>query len=206
MGKFIDLTGKKFWRWEVMSKSDVSDKSGVHWNCRCECGTERLVPSNRLRNGNSKSCGCRNIENVIKKATKHGMFETRLYRIWRNMKKRCNNPNAQEYHRYGGRGIKVYEGWVEFSSFSVWALNNGYSEILTLDRIDNNGDYCPENCRWVDRMTQQNNMSSNRYITIEGETKTVSQWARIADVCPTTMIWRLEKGWTGTDLIKPSSR
>lgn len=110
---------------------------------------------------------------------KHGLSRTRIYNIYRDMKYRCSNPNNCNYCRYGYKGIKVCNVWLnDFIEFYNWSMINGYKENLTIDRIDNDGNYCPENCRWTDMITQSNNKTDNHYLTIFGETKTLKQWSR----------------------------
>ena len=128
---------------------------------------------------------------------KHGCINTRLYRIWANMKTRCTNKNSPDYIRYGARGIVVCKEWLNFLHFKEWAVANGYSDELTLDRIDNNKGYCPENCRWVNRQIQCNNTRRNKYIVYKGVTKTVAQWARLLRVPYCVLYTRLYKlNWT----------
>lgn len=177
MAKILkDLTGKRFGKLTVVS-FDHMLRTRSYWKCVCDCGGTRIVSVDHLRNGDTVDCGCI----VRKKAPplhiKHNMSYSRLYQIWALMKARCNNPNRREYRWYGGRGIKVCEEWLEFTPFMNWAMKFGYNEDLTLDRIDNDGDYCPSNCRWVSMDVQANNKSTNRYITHNGQTKTITQWA-----------------------------
>ena len=124
---------------------------------------------------------------------KHGYSYTRLYRIWSNMKTRCYNEHSSDYIRYGARGIKVCEEWSNFIFFKDWALNNGYLDCFTLDRKDNNGNYCPENCRWVSRQKQSNNTRRNVFITYKGKTKTIAQWAEIIGLPYSVLYTRLYK-------------
>jgi hypothetical protein len=136
---------------------------------------------------------------------KHGGTNTRLYQIWSNMKARCYRENCKEYKWYGAKGIKICNEWKnDFSAFKSWALSNGYSENLTIDRITSSGDYEPSNCRWVDWKTQQNNRSSNRYYTHNGVTKTMAEWAREYGIPESNLITRLKKGWAFEEaLTKP---
>lgn len=136
---------------------------------------------------------------AIRKAnSKHGYSnKERLYETWCHIRQRCNNPNDRVYPLYGGRGIKVCGAWMsDYQSFRNWAMDNGYREDLTLDRIDNNGDYCPENCRWVDRKTQANNRRTNRLITYNGITHTLSEWSEITGIKWCTILARINKGWS----------
>ena len=128
---------------------------------------------------------------------KHGCTNTRLFHIWQHMKARCNCPTNKAYGDYGGRGITVCPEWNDFLSFKEWAENNGYSDSLTIDRIDNNKGYYPENCRWTDFYVQSNNRRYNHLVEYKGEIKTLAQWAIIADLPKTTLYNRLEVlGWS----------
>lgn len=150
MGKFQDLTGQKFNLLTVLER-DYSKKR-VAWKCKCECGNYTIATSDLLKRNEVKSCGCLNHK------PKHNLTKTRLHRIWIQMKQRCNNPKADSYCKYGGRGIKVCNEWNNkengFLNFREWACNNGYSDELSIDRIDTLKGYSPENCRWVDKEIQ----------------------------------------------------
>lgn len=123
---------------------------------------------------------------------KHGHSNTRLHKIWQNMRNRCHNSNAPDYKYYGGRGIKICEGWSNFTVFELWAINNGYSDVLTLDRIDVNGNYCPDNCRWVTRKEQSNNKRNLHMIEYKGETRTLTQWSKTLNIPIATLYRYLE--------------
>ena len=128
----------------------------------------------------------------------HRMSYTRLYRIWADMKNRCLNPNLSKYRRYGGRGIQVCDEWLnDFQAFCDWSMANGYREDLTIDRIDNDGNYCPENCRWATQTVQQNNKSSNHLLTYDGQTFTITEWATRMNIHKDTLMDRIYKhGWS----------
>lgn len=204
MSKFEDLTGQRFGRLTVVerTKSRVTPK-GLHqtmWRCRCDCGNEIETRANALKTGNTQSCGCRKIEMLLARSTKHGGRQTehteRLYGIWKSMVSRCRKGP-----RYSGRGIKVCEEWRDYANFRDWAYRTGYDETApkgecTIDRIDNNGNYEPSNCRWVDMKTQANNTSKNRYIEYEGERRTAAQWADRIGITPDALCFRLNRGWT----------
>jgi len=135
-------------------------------------------------------------ENVVasnKRRAKHGMYRTRVYKTWQQMRQRCENPNDTAYHRYGGRGIKVCDRWQDFSNF-LEDMGEPY-DWQSLDRLDNNGDYTPDNCRWATIEEQQNNIRSNRLITHEGETQTLAQWARETGIAYHVLKYRLNHGW-----------
>lgn len=174
--KRIDLTGKRFGKLTVVSFNSMRGTRS-YWNCVCDCGNEKVVSSDHMKNGDIVSCGCIQRLTLPPVNKKHGMSNTRLYTIWSLMKYRCCNSSRREYKRYGGRGIKVCDEWMKFKSFMEWSIANGYSDDLTLDRIDNDGDYAPSNCRWVSMQVQAFNKSTNRYITHNGQTKTITQWA-----------------------------
>lgn len=170
MSRLIDLTGQRFGRWTVIRKTDERQSKSVMWECRCDCGTVRLVNSANLRKGLTYSCGCYNSEKAAKHCkdmSKHDMYRDRLYRVWSGMKARCETQNAGNYKNYGARGITVCDEWQEFIPFYEWAMANGYNKNApygkcTLDRIDVNGNYCPENCRWVDMKIQNNNKRNTK--------------------------------------------
>ena len=162
--KFIDLTGKKFGRLKVL---DFYRKNNIiYWNCKCDCGTKKMVNGYHLRSGRILSCGCYSIERISNLNKTHGESKTRLYRIWSGIKTRCFDTKCDCYYRYGGRGITMCKDWqMSYESFRDWALNNGYDKTLTIDRINNNGNYEPNNCRWANNKTQSNN--TNRTIILE---------------------------------------
>ena len=168
----LDLTGQTFGYWTVIKRTDNKGRHTM-WLCKCKCGTIRPVCTDNLRGGKSVSCGCIMKEKPCTR--KHGLHDTRLYATWQNMKERCRNPKNNNYHNYGGRGITVCEEWKNsFQSFYDWAMSNGYSDNLTLDRIDVNGNYCPNNCRWSTKKFQANNTRRNIYITYNKKTQTLA--------------------------------
>ena len=141
-------------------------------------------------------CGCLKREKIASVRTKHGMEGSRLYGVWLNMKTRCFNQRNERYADYGGRGISICAEWASsFQAFCDWAMANGYADNLTIDRIDNNGNYCPENCRWITRKEQANNRRSNHLITVGGETHNIAQWAEIKGINEHTLRTRINRGW-----------
>ena len=161
--KFNDLTGKRFGRLTVIKRVANNRNNKVMWLCKCDCGKETTVIGSLLYTGRTKSCGCLTREATIKRSTKHGYRVTHkhLYCTRLNMISRCENPKNKDYGYYGGRGIKVCPEWTDkkngVAAFCEWALANGYAEGLTIDRIDVNGDYSPDNCRWVTMAVQCTN-------------------------------------------------
>lgn len=185
MGRFIDLTGKTFNRITALKRAeDYISPTGKHstvWFCRCRCGTEKSIRSNALLNGRAQSCGCLNLEIVRRNNSgfKHGLRHTRIYTIWCNMKARCTNPKADRFANYGGKGVAVCKEWFnDFMAFYDWAIANGYSDSLSIDRADSGGNYEPNNCRWATADTQANNKTTNRFVEYNGGTKTISEIAK----------------------------
>ena len=204
MGIFIDLTGKKIGRLTVIRRvEDYISPKGQHgrrWLCKCDCGKECIVTATHLNCKDTKSCGC--LLQESKGNTKHNKYHTRLYKIFRKIKERCYNKNCRGYENYGARGIKMCKEWREdFLSFYSWAKENGYDENAkkfdcTIDRIDVNGDYCPENCRWVNMKTQGRNKRNNKFVSFNGETHCLSEWAEKYGIKYLTFYKRyVYKGW-----------
>lgn len=172
------------------------------WLCRCECGNMKSANDARLKIGHVKSCGCFMSQRIRETQTTHGQTKTPLYAVWRGIKARCNNPRHKAYARYGGRGITVCEEWNNsFETFKDWAYANGYSQELSIDRIDNDKGYSPDNCRWADVYTQANNMSHNITFCYNGETHTVAEWARILNVGYGALKKRVKEGWNVDDVV-----
>lgn len=198
MKQVNDLTGMRFGRLEVLRESTLKGKHKM-WLCLCECGNTTEVLGLNLKRGNTKSCGClrKELGREIGKRSTHGLSGTRLFEIWHGMKQRCHNKNSANYKHYGARGIKVCDEWKsDFKAFYEWAMANGYSDELSIDRIDVNKGYQPNNCRWVNNKTQCNNKRSNRLISFDGETMTVTQWAERYGVPVETLRSRLRRSKT----------
>ncbi len=191
-----DLTNQRFGRLVAIKPVEAISKSKFKWLCRCDCGNTAIVLNYNLVNGHTLSCGCLQRSKAKESATTHNMHGTRLYRIWAHMKERCTNPNTRNYNGYGGRGITLCEEWLKFEPFAKWALENGYSENLTIERINNDKGYSPENCRWATPFEQASNKRSNHTFTIDGITDTMTNLARKFNIKPTTVFDRLHKGWS----------
>ena len=175
MGKVKDLTGQKFNKLTVIKRVENDKRGEATWLCKCECGNSVKVLGSSLRKGVTKSCGCYKREKFNN--YRHGLCHTRLYNIYKKIIQRVENPNCKEYKWYGGRGISICDEWKnDFMTFYNWAMQNGYADTLSIDRIDNDRGYCPENCRWVSSKEQQRNKRNNHRVTYNGETKCVSEW------------------------------
>ncbi len=185
MGKSFDLTGQKFGMLTVIKKVASKGHSSV-WECRCECGKIKHLKSGHLRNGSTKSCGC----NKFKHLTRHGKSHTRIYKIWDGIIERCALNRSTQYELYKGRGITVCDEWKnDFVNFYNWAMANGYSDDLTIDRINSNGNYEPSNCRWATTIEQANNRRNNRYVTYNKEQITLAELARKLNVSYKALWW-----------------
>lgn len=180
-----DLIGRRFGRLVAVGIDDRGVRR-TYYFCQCDCGNTKSVRSDGLLSGAVQSCGCMKREQDRENLTanhKHKMSHTRPYEIWQGMKKRCYNPHDARYDRYGGRGITVCDEWRnDFGVFYKWALENGYADNLTIDRIDNDKGYSPDNCRWADAETQCRNRVSNINITIGNATKTLTEWCEIFEL------------------------
>lgn len=182
-GQFIkgnglkDLTGERFGRLLVLRKSNKKNGRKTYWICQCDCGNVKEIRSDCL--GIVKSCGCikKEQDKVNLEANhRHKLSGTRLYQEWQGIKSRCLDKRNKRYNDYGGRGIKICTEWLIPDNFFKWALDNGYKDTLTIDRINNDGNYDPSNCRWVDNKSQSNNRRSNILITYQNKTQTLMQW------------------------------
>lgn len=180
--KIKDITGQKFGRLTALYRLH-NTKGRTKWFCICECGNIKEVQISHLIKNNIKSCGCLRKELASKRATTHGKHDTRLYQTWCDIKKRCYNPNNKRYKDWGGRGIAVCSEWKDdFQAFYDWAINNGYDDSLTIDRIDNNKGYEPNNCRWATTKQQTRNRRNTKYITYKGESKPLAEWCEILNL------------------------
>lgn len=203
MPKKEDLRGRKFGRLTVIgeAKEHTYEGHSSWWLCKCECGNTLEVRRSCLVRGDTQSCGCLKKELLRehgrKMLTKHGWYGTRVYHIWHLIVDRCDNPNCSQYPNYGGRGIKLCSEWRnDPKAFCEWAMENGYRDDLTIDRIDFNGDYEPNNCRWITIDAQQTNKRNNVRITYQNKTQCASEWARELGISVGTIYARIRLGWT----------
>lgn len=194
--KFKDLTGQKFNKLTVLGFSH-KNKTQYFWNCQCDCGKLKVVRTDNLKNGTTVSCGC--YKNGLH--TTHGKSNTREYRRWLHMKQRCCNSNNKDYSYYGGRGIKLCKEWETYEGFlkDMGIPPTDYHEI---DRIDNDGNYCKENCRWVGKKTQAQNKRNSVLLTLKGRTKCVSEWARILGIPVNTLRSRVRAGMSDEEALE----
>lgn len=196
MKNFVDLTGKKY-NYLTIIKFSHYKSNYRYWLCRCDCGVEKSIREDLIVKNKTISCGCYNIIKIKKTNTKHGLWSHRLHNVWSSIKTRCYNKKSHAYKNYGGRGITMCDEWKNnFKSFYDWAMSNGYQDNLTIDRINNNGNYEPLNCRWVDMKTQSNNKRNNKMITYKNETLSVSEMARKYDITVDRLSKRLYAGWS----------
>ena len=208
--KKADMVGKRFGRLVVVSRApDRVTESGYHtvmMNCKCDCGNSKIVRSKCLTSGITSSCGCFAKESMSKRASKHNGYGTKLYAIWNSMRQRCYNPNNHAFNNYGARGISVCSEWDDFNVFRSWALKTGYSEVAkrgccTLDRIDVNKSYSPDNCRWADMRAQSNNRRMTIFISANGQTHSISEWSNILGIKYQTLWRRYKSGWSSEKII-----
>ncbi len=206
-----NLTGRTFGRLTVLKEADERSKNGyVQWVCQCSCRdkTVVIIPSYRLRSGHTRSCGCLQRDTVANGnicREKYPVTErsTRLYRIWRGILARTSYDSQTCYKNYGGRGITMCDEWRDnFISFRNWALSNGYADDLSIDRLDNDGDYTPSNCKWSTRKEQNNNQRSNLVLSFDGKTHTASQWAELMGITKSCIYKRIRRGYSVEAILK----
>jgi len=195
-GCFQDLTGRRFGRYVVLGEAPrPASRRAFLWLCRCDCGNERAVRTVPLTSGTSRSCGCLMRDLCAARNKRHGRVNTGEYHVWVSMKQRCNTPHHKSFARYGGRGIVVCERWADFRNF-IADMGERPSEDHLLERIDNDGPYSPENCRWATAKEQQRNMRTNHHYTFNGKTLTLPEWEEETGICEGTLFCRLTNGWS----------
>ena len=189
MSKANNLAGQRFGRLTALERAGRDKHGKALWHCSCDCGGALIVRASSLKSGATSSCGC--------KHRPHGGHGTRLYSIWRGMKERCGRRSHSFYEYYGGRGITVCEEWARsFEAFREWALASGYRDGLTIDRKENDGDYCPENCRWATMEEQGNNRSNTLRVSYNGELHTITELSKKTGIKYSTLYMRLYNGWS----------
>jgi len=197
MPNIRDLKGQRFGRLLVLYDTGERKNGRVIWHCICDCGNEVDRRSDHLTSGATKSCGCYNRERAAEVHTTHGMArygkQHPVYDAWTHMLQRCENQDHKYYKYYGGRGITVCDEWHDSQAFIDWALANNWRKGLTLDRIDNNGNYEPDNCRWTTRKEQARNRRSNRLITFNDKTQTMAEWAEELNISYHTLKYRIDR-------------
>lgn len=215
MNRLIDLTGQRFGKLIVIKRVENDKSNSTQWLCKCDCGKLKKVSGRHLKDNSTKSCGCLKSE-IIKKHSpqnrsynlKHNLSNTRIYTILESMKQRCYNKKCKSYKNYGGRGIKICNEWLEkngegFMNFYNWAMKNGYQEGLSIDRIDVNGNYEPNNCRWVTMKVQQNNRTNNHIVEFNNQKHTLADWSKILKIDKNILYnrisnrnWNIEKAFS----------
>lgn len=200
---FKDETGNQYGRLTVIEFIGVI-KGKSTWKCKCACGNECTVTANKLRMGSTKSCGCLQREHRKNGDVNrtHGLSKSRLYILWAHMKARCDTPSQPMYYNYGGRGIRYCDEWKNFIPFREWALKNGYRENLSLERIDVNGNYEPNNCKWIPKSEQAWNKTTSHLLTAFGKTQCIGQWAKESGIKYDTIERRINMyGWSVEDAV-----
>lgn len=199
---YVDLTNQRIGRLTCTKDVGRSKDGSVLWECVCDCGNKIVATSRNLNRHHTKSCGCLQIDRVVENRTVHGLYHdengkrAKLYHVWGMMRQRCKNPNNHAYKDYGGRGISVCNDWDCYKTFHDWANGNGYKDGLTIDRIDNDGDYEPSNCRWVTISEQQKNTRRNHYFELNGRSQTLTQWSKELGIEPHILSTRNRRGWS----------
>lgn len=192
LGECENLKGKRFGRLLALRMADLDTNKYAKWICRCDCGNTKIVFASNLKSGHTKSCGCLNLELIKTRFITHGMRNTKTYKSYRNMLVRCLNPNHDNYKLYGGRGVKVCDNWL--GSFENFYQDMGERPIgMTLDRIDPDGDYCKENCRWATQQKQCVNRRHNFKVFFDGREQTLPEWSREIDIPLMTLRNRILK-------------
>jgi|SRR5690625_188574 len=191
--------GDRYGRFVILFEVEQRNKQR-RFMCLCDCGTEKEIALVLLRNGQTKSCGCFKRDHLISMITKHGRSprgkRNKLQAVWVSMKQRCLNDKNDAYKYYGGRGITIHTGWLEFENFESWAVKSGYEEGLSIERIDVNGNYDPFNCTWIPRSEQSNNTRRSTSYEFNGKKQSLKDWSLELGINYSTLTGRLRRGWT----------
>lgn len=208
MPKFVDVTGKRYNRLVALERADNHPTTKrVRWKCVCDCGATVVAQANNLQSGNTNSCGCLKDDNVKEACKTHGLSDTYWERIYYGIRRRCYLKHSRNYHRYGGRGIKMCDRWLSgeggLSGIECFRDDMGDrpSSSHSVDRKDVDGDYEPGNCRWATQKEQGNNTSYNVLITVGGVTRTAKQWSEITGIGDSTIRNRIRCGWDPDDAV-----
>lgn len=190
-----NMIGTKFNGSVVETRHGVDKWGQALWECLCSCGNKFTTTGGNIRSGNTKSCGCMKKSFIKEANTTHGDSNTRIYNIWCDMKRRCHSPANYSYEHYGARGISVCEEWgASYEVFKEWSENNGYADNLSIDRIDNDGNYTPDNCRWAGRKVQGRNKRDNRIVDYRGKRMTMAELIETVGMPESTVRYRIKKG------------
>lgn len=211
-----DIIGKRFGKLTVLRRGENNSRGEARWVCKCDCGRETLVITNNLNCGNTRSCGCTRVEKLNRFSYKHGAChrgkKERLYLVWRNMVGRCYDESNSEYKRYGARGIEMCEEWKDsYAAFREWAMSTGYNPLAkkgecTIERVDNDGNYCPENCIWTNLKRQANNKRNNHYLNVLGKKITTAEASEKYGIPYRRLLKRLNSGWSDEDAVLTGKR
>lgn len=197
--RFINLTGEKYGILTVTSLAGKGSGSFM-WNCVCECGERRIVAGGKLKSGHTRSCGCLFRMRLGNRNRTHGRSQTSLHNSWKAMKARCTRKTCASYPRYGGRGIMICERWLKFENFLA-DMGERPDVTYSIERVDNDKGYEPNNCVWAKKKTQARNKRNNRHITAFGETRTLAEWAELTGMIATTITSRINRGWSAEDAM-----
>ena len=203
MADINDISGQRFGRLIVLRLIERT-RSATRWECRCDCGAITVTAASRLKSGKTQSCGCLRAELTSERRKIHGLSAHGTYKSWVQILQRCTNPKDKRWSQYGGRGITIAPQWLDFSAF---VRDMGIKpQGCSIDRIDNNGNYEPGNCRWASQQTQQNNRSNNHLLTAMGQTMTIAEWSRHSGIQWNTLWARIRAGWSAELAVSTKPR
>lgn len=196
MPKRIEVkVGKEYGRLSIIKEVEQK-KNRRRFLCQCDCGNIKTIDLSKLRTGNTKSCGCLQSESRSISSRTHGLCHHPLYSVWASMKARCYNKNLPTYHCYGGRQIAICEEWLEFVPFYEWAMGHGYRKGLTIERVENSGNYEPDNCTWIPPEQQARNKRTNKIITYNGKSMLLIDWGKETGLGIVVLCKRFLRGWS----------
>ena len=196
MAAKTDITGRRFGKLVAVDRAPPQNGQNF-WTFVCDCGRRKAIRRSHVTAGRTTNCGC------TSPSLKHGLAHTRVWQTWKAMKQRCNNPNVASYHRYGGRGITYCPEWESFEPFFEWAIRSGYADNLELDRIDNDGNYTPENCQFISHKANSQKTGSVRVVSVDGHEEPLFAVARERGLEIHTVRTRLRRGWSLEEALTP---